>query len=381
MKKNLAVITKYFPSKGDPTSGTFVYDQANRLSEYYSKTDIYVLLPIVKISRRPPYVTYDQSLFELYSIEKSNVDLHKVFYFPFPKNSALHALAIACSMRRLKGRVSGATVLAHTIYPVGVALTILGYINVNIICHGSDYRSFYRLKNLTKKISNVLMNQKVAFVSKGLFLDVQSHQDSTEKCIIINNGIKINTCRIKRLPKAPPFKLLYAGALIEQKGIINLLKAVTLIQHDNPGFVELTIVGSGPLFEKAKNYENQYIQVHQSVSNKILIDKMSDYHALILPSYKEAFGRVLIEMMSCGRPVIAARSGGPEFIVTPEVGLVMPTNSIQDIRQHILELFTNYKRYDPVQIKKYVSLNFNEDDKTEELLNWIEDENFTYFSD
>ena len=139
-----------------------------------------------------------------------------------------------------------------------------------------------------------------------------------------------------------PYKLLYAGALIEQKGIINLLKAASLIEKDNPGFMQLTIIGDGPLMEEVKGYESDHVKVYNSVSNNVLLEKMSDYHALILPSYKEAFGRVLIEMMSRDRPVLASAIR-PEFFITPEVGLIMPTNSVDDIQRHVYALFNNYE--------------------------------------
>lgn len=37
-------------------------------------------------------------------------------------------------------------------------------------------------------------------------------------------------------------------------------------------------------------------------------------------SLHEPFGLTIIEMMACGLPIIAVRSGGPADIVTPETG-------------------------------------------------------------
>jgi len=45
--------------------------------------------------------------------------------------------------------------------------------------------------------------------------------------------------------------------------------------------------------------------------------------AFVLPSRAENFGVVLIEALTTGLPLISTRCGGPEDIVTPDVGLLL----------------------------------------------------------
>lgn len=51
---------------------------------------------------------------------------------------------------------------------------------------------------------------------------------------------------------------------------------------------------------------------------------MAESAVLVLPSRAESFGTVLVESLSSGTPVVATRCGGPEDIVSPEVGELVP---------------------------------------------------------
>ena len=52
---------------------------------------------------------------------------------------------------------------------------------------------------------------------------------------------------------------------------------------------------------------------------------------LVLPSFSESFGLVLIEALASGQPVIGSDVGGIKEIITPEVGLLIDPNSPETI--------------------------------------------------
>jgi glycosyltransferase involved in cell wall biosynthesis len=70
---------------------------------------------------------------------------------------------------------------------------------------------------------------------------------------------------------------------------------------------------------------------------------MSAFDALVLPSHtakgwKEQFGRVLVEAMSCGTPPIGSDSGEIPIVIG-DAGLVVPEGQAMKFRDAILTLF------------------------------------------
>lgn len=74
-------------------------------------------------------------------------------------------------------------------------------------------------------------------------------------------------------------------------------------------------------------------------------DITSIYNAidlLVLPSQKEPFGRVLIEAMAMGKPVIASRSGGAVEVVEDGVsGILFTTDDCEELKNAILKIINN----------------------------------------
>jgi glycosyltransferase involved in cell wall biosynthesis len=47
----------------------------------------------------------------------------------------------------------------------------------------------------------------------------------------------------------------------------------------------------------------------------------------------ETFGVALIEALACGLPVVATRSGGPDEVITPEVGILVDRGDVAGLAQ------------------------------------------------
>jgi glycosyltransferase involved in cell wall biosynthesis len=78
---------------------------------------------------------------------------------------------------------------------------------------------------------------------------------------------------------------------------------------------------------------------------------MQQSHALVSTSYVETFGLSLIEAMACGKPVVATRSGGPEYIVNESNGLLVRPGDPDGLASAMQQLMQTWDQYDPVRIR------------------------------
>lgn len=121
--------------------------------------------------------------------------------------------------------------------------------------------------------------------------------------------------------------VLFVGRLDFKKGILELLEAFASLASRRPN-LRLAYVGDGPGGEqlrwKAKHLalENRICLVGSCPSEKVA-QWLAAANVLALPSYSEGYPNVVIEALSCGRPVIATDVGGIPELVTDTSGILV----------------------------------------------------------
>lgn len=124
--------------------------------------------------------------------------------------------------------------------------------------------------------------------------------------------------------KLDGFVIGFVGRLVAEKGIDTLLQAVSKLKG-NFTLLILTSMKSPPNITKAIKIPElkDCVRIIDSVPHEEFPGYMNLFDVLILPSettktWKEQFGRVMIEAMACGVPVIGSSSGAiPEVIGPP----------------------------------------------------------------
>jgi len=139
------------------------------------------------------------------------------------------------------------------------------------------------------------------------------------------------------------FRVGYAGRFVEEKGIDVLLHAL----HDLGGEWQADLVGSGP--DQARLAElAQRLQIANRVRflpwmpSAQTVDYYRSLNVLVLPSrsrsnWKEQFGRVLVDAMACGVPVIGSTCGEIPNVIG-EAGLIFPEGEAAALRDQLQRL-------------------------------------------
>jgi len=142
----------------------------------------------------------------------------------------------------------------------------------------------------------------------------------------------------------------YMGRIIKEKGLDTLVDALSTISRRCPELdLRLLFVGSGADEEPLKEQIRRLgLQDRVVFAGSIRHDEAGEYlrcmDLFVLPSrttpgWKEQFGRVIIEALACGVPVVGSDSGEiPNLIRSTGGGLVFQEGDAEDLASSILKL-------------------------------------------
>lgn len=155
-------------------------------------------------------------------------------------------------------------------------------------------------------------------------------------------------------------RVLFVGRLVSEKGIPELLSSMASWPKD----VELIIAGSGPLSEmiEAKSKIDKRIKFLGRVGQLDLPSVYSSSDLLIVPSvHEEGFGRVVIESLMCGTPVLASNRGGLVEAIDSSVGdLITITPKKISERINFYKRNKNYLKSKSNHAREYALKRFSE---------------------
>lgn len=218
-----------------------------------------------------------------------------------------------------------------------------------------------QIKELTPVVDASSANLAVSNEFKELLTDIFKGGGWSYLPNIVSENFITN----RIIPKeAQVFNFINVCYLTKKKNIDLLIKAFAKAFKGNSS-VKLKIGGDGEekanLLElvRALNVEDQVVFLGQLTREQVK-EEVSSAGAFVLSSKYETFGVVLIEALALGKPVIATKCGGPESIVTPEVGYLVENNSEEELSKAMLELIANKNKFNPENIRAYCLDNFSE---------------------
>lgn len=124
-------------------------------------------------------------------------------------------------------------------------------------------------------------------------------------------------------PHNDRFTVGFAGRLVPEKGILDLLDAARLLASP----VRLLLVGDGPLaaHARAASTPDVEVEVATGIGHSAMAAAYARMDVLVLPSrttrtWTEQFGRVLVEALYCGTPVVGSDSGEIPWVIRSTAG-------------------------------------------------------------
>ncbi|MEI7746789.1 MAG: glycosyltransferase family 4 protein [Actinomycetota bacterium] len=112
----------------------------------------------------------------------------------------------------------------------------------------------------------------------------------------------------------PVFTVGLCGRLVEAKGIRDLVAARDAMESD----CDLRFIGDGPLVSWLERQDRCSVIAgidHRSMAEQYAQLDVVAVPSLSTPTWTEQFGRVIVEAMACGLPVVAYRSGEIPWVI------------------------------------------------------------------
>jgi len=144
----------------------------------------------------------------------------------------------------------------------------------------------------------------------------------------------------------------YAGRIEKEKGVWDLLGAAEILQQRMGPVFRVLMVGDGRARWKLaaaaqRTLAPELFCFTGSVAHHAIAEYLSAMDIFVLPSrtqrrWKEQFGRVLVEALACGVPLVGSDSGNiPALIERTGGGLVFKEGDVEDLADKLAQLLQN----------------------------------------
>lgn len=358
-KLRILFLPAWYPSEENPVAGVFVREHAKAVALYDNVVVLYVT---------PANVPINGLYSLLYKVEEG-IRTIRVKYrrSPVPYTNFLlsHIVTIMVFRRLLKGGFRPDVIHAH-VFSAGVPAVILGRLYNIPILITEHFSGFARnlLSPLDLQMARFAMSraQYVLPVSENLkhhIVEKRIHARFKVVPNVFSNEIfypmNVNGSNLKC---ERDFKRLLTVSLLDPiKGIPNLLRAISKLRLNRKDFM-LDIVGDGPTRAEYEKLSHQLgldgtVQFHGLKTKTEVAEFMRHCDIFVLPSIWENLPCVLIEVMACGKPIVASRVGGIPEMFNKNVGCLVSPGNIDELTNALDYMLDHYKDYDPRAIARY----------------------------
>lgn len=283
-----------------------------------------------------------------YTLTKDGKSVDVLGYFILPKvhvfDNFLKWLTIIWEKKRIQKIVRNfkpTVVHAHTIkggsylanyikreYHIPYVVTVRG-VNEKTkrkdINHLQGAKHLIALSPYQKKLLKKISDREIKLIPHGVPGNY-FHSGSTHQHKIGNQVRLISVCR-----------------LLASKNIADNLQALADIKGD----FTYHIYGRGPEQDNLQALIQRYnledkVELRGFIENNQLAELLVTYDLFVLPSYPESLGRVYLESIACGIPVIACKDTGVDGIITHgKEGFLVEKNDVNGLTGLLRHIIAN----------------------------------------
>jgi len=343
---NVLVVAPFYPREKHPYAGIYIHQQykqiAGRLPGEHRVMAFRRYLPRwmgifanrlrADVNARNHY-TWDGIAVESVAIKT------------LPKNMTLEWSRVQMeeAIRRAVKRAKPDVIHAHLAYPTGLAACRIAKeagTPCVVTVHGWDINRVPVLRaKYRERVQECLLSaDMVLAVSRALYDSViRLAPAARARVAYIGTDIDRGARNPAHAPRDPRcLQIVFVGNLVRNKGVHVLLDAFL-------GFDRgvLTFVGDGPernaLEKRARKFgATERVRFLGRCPHDVTMRWIAASDLLVLPSFIEGLGMVLVEAAVCGTPVVASRTGGiPEVVQDKVTGLLVPPGDADALRQAI----------------------------------------------
>ena len=237
-----------------------------------------------------------------------------------------------------------------TIHTHGINAAFIGVVLSKIFNkkHITQTHAIYEhISGLSQKLSVLIFNHcdTILCLSQKSLDQLKSWGVNFTRLHLYRYWINLdNFTPAKSLPEK--FTVLYTGRLIDKKGIPELLQTASNLPNIN-----FIFAGNGPSQNQVEDYSKKFTNIKFlgaiKYSNLPPIYRTASVFC-IASQYPEGYGRVVMEAVASGLPVVGSNLGSIGEAVDPSVALLFaPT--VKNLTANIQKISTNKKLYQTLQ--------------------------------
>ena len=263
------------------------------------------------------------------------------------------------------------------------------FVRVPVIIHTPHGHVFWgyfgklktRIFILLEKISALVTDRLVMLTEQEKIDHLHFHIAPENKFSVVHSGINldefsntsVDPAAMKRRLGIPEDNLIVGtvGRLTSIKGHRYLIEAARKIAGSRPD-TTFVILGDGELLDELKNMVTRS-DIEENIKflgwRSDVAEVMSTFDIFALPSLNEGMGRVLVEAMALGRPIVASNIGGiPDLVVDGENGYLVPVGDVESLAARIRKLLDDpEKREEMGECGKKIAIDYSANAMVEKI--------------